>query len=275
MHQLLVETPFSTAPQLAPSNMSNLSLEAEILISRLSHRPHSVFRTRIPTPYSAKPPTLKLAHRVSSLGDLDRLPPEIVLLLLSMLDGHSIARVALVSFLGYNFVKSVHAYHGLVTFAPQVLWTLKSLGLLGFHSVAQLYSALSTERCATCREYGAFLSLSTCQRCCWDCQGDKTTERFFGIASIPFPSLSKSGRLEEGLWCRGCQTTLRRFNYRLIPQSAIAAIVPADGEPHKVLLSLEKRARSREKFLEHIKHCYGAHQLVPQLVTKGDWIGVS
>lgn len=107
--------------------------------------------------------------RVSSLGMLDRLPPEIVSILLSMLDPRSIANIASVSFRGDSFVQSHRPYRELVSYAPDVLVALAESRLIGLHSVAELNSVLHTEQCATCVGYGAFLFLPTCKRCCWEC----------------------------------------------------------------------------------------------------------
>ncbi|KAI5856721.1 F-box domain-containing protein [Durotheca rogersii] len=364
--------------------MSNPSLEPEILISRLSHRPRHLLRAMITVTAPPKPPDSTLADRlrtdrVSSLGILDRLPPEIMSILLGMLDIQSIVRFASVSFRGNMFVQSQRAYRDLVVFAPQVLLALGRVGLIGLHSVVELHTALRTGRCATCTEYGAFLFLPTCERCCWEClrynpslrvllpkeaktyfglserhlqrlptlcvipgnygisadpapehcrlvsvkaarglglmvqgsteklaqamarrckstsllvvgrylqgepavsqgqdslllpsQGNIPTDNFFGMASIPFPSLSKSGRIEDGLWCRGCEVTLRRYDSLRLPRDMLAAVVPSNCEPQRVLLGLERRARSKQSFLDHIKHCYGARQLVPELATVND-----
>jgi hypothetical protein len=97
------------------------------------------------------------------------------------------------------------------------------------------------------------------------CQGNIPTDSFFGMASIPFPSLSRSGRVEDGLWCKGCEVTVREHDRGRLPGDVLAAVVPPDCGPNRVLVGLERRARSRESFLEHIKHCYGARKLVAEL----------
>lgn len=101
-------------------------------------------------------------------------------------------------------------------------------------------------------------------------QGNIPTDKFFGMASIPFPSLSASGRLENGLWCRGCEITLHHHDSLRLPRRVLAALVPRPRDALLVLLGLERRARSTESFLEHIKHCYGIQQLAPQLIMGGD-----
>ncbi|OTA78341.1 hypothetical protein M434DRAFT_38494 [Hypoxylon sp. CO27-5] len=359
--------------------MSNSSLEPEILISRLSHHPSHLLQSMIIIADPPKPPRSVMPDRISTLGTLDCLPLEIMSMILGMLDTQSIARFATISFRGNTFIQSLRAYQDLVTFVPQVLLALARVGLIHLHSVAELHAALRMEQCATCLEYGAFLFLPTCQRCCWEClrynpflrmlspeearkyfglserhlrrlpvlrvipgnygifaksapencrlvsvkgardlglvvhgsrenlaqamarrcksaksiitgrylqgrsavsqdqdalflpsQGEVPTDNFFGTASIPFPSLSKSGNIESGLWCRGCAVTLRRYDNLRLPQDILAAVVPSSCAPQRVLLGLERRARSKEAFLDHIRRCYGARQLVPELAIGSD-----
>lgn len=89
-------------------------------------------------------------------------------------------------------------------------------------------------------------------------------DRYFGMASIPFPSLTSSHLVEDGLFCNGCRwmsTKRPRFS-GLFPESAVDHVVPSGCDPHWVLSGLKRRAYSRIGFLEHIKHCYGANQLI-------------
>jgi hypothetical protein len=53
--------------------------------------------------------------------------------------------------------------------APRVLAALGQTGLISLHSADTLYGALLSEPCVSCREYGAFLFLPTCERCCYEC----------------------------------------------------------------------------------------------------------
>ncbi|VTT55865.1 unnamed protein product [Fusarium fujikuroi] len=285
--------------------MPNISPEPEALISCASHRPRHLLEAMITIPDAEKPKTPTLAERVSSLGILDRLPLEILYMLLGRLDIQSITSFVRVSFRGNSYIESLRAYRDLVTFAPQTLMALGKTGLLNLHSVTELHAALRQERCASCVEYGAFLFLPTCERCCWECLrhnpllrvlpskeakryfglserhirqlptisvipsnygisrtpsprscrlGNIPTDKFFGMASIPFPSLSASGRLENGLWCRGCEITLHHHDSLRLPRRVLAALVPRNRDALLVLLGLERRAWSTESFLEHIKH---------------------
>jgi hypothetical protein len=40
---------------------------------------------------------------------------------------------------------------------------------------------------------------------------------YFGAASIPFPSISRCGEIDRGLWCRGCELTTRQHDHARLP----------------------------------------------------------
>lgn len=151
-----------------------MSLDPDLLISRLSHRPARLLEAMITVDGSSKPPQSVLADQIrpdhsSSLGILDHLPQEILAMILGALDIKSIACFARVSLRAHSLVQSEPAYRDLATVAPHVLLALGATGLLGTHSLANLHDALRTERCAHCIYYGPFLFLPTCERCCWNC----------------------------------------------------------------------------------------------------------
>lgn len=96
---------------------------------------------------------------------------------------------------------------------------------------------------------------------------------YFGMGAVPFPSFSESGKREDGLWCLGCALTLKRYRHGRLPEDVLAALVPLVStlEPvlagplsNRVLTSLTERAYSQAGLLERIKHCWGAHILVPE-----------
>lgn len=287
-----------------------------------------------------------------------------------MLDLQSITRASRVSRRGKCIVQSLPAYRDLMKHAPDALAALSKTKLIHLHSAAQLSAALRSGSCATCQEYGAYLLLPTCERCCWEClqsnptrrvvtptragkafalsrkkvqqlpvmfsipgnynigqelsekshklvsvsavrelamlihgsaenlanitsrrkydaqtatmakhlqgvffdhtardplmvpsQGNGGVDLFFGMASIPFPSLATPSILEHGLWCKGCERMFEQYNISREDTHAISRIVPPNRWPWAVLLGMARRARSRAGLLEHIEHCSGARQL--------------
>ncbi|KAF5020328.1 hypothetical protein F66182_7634 [Fusarium sp. NRRL 66182] len=112
----------------------------------------------------AKPSTLRQERPVSSLGMLDTMPAELLLLTLNLLDFQSLSRLARACFRGKIIVESLSAYRQVMRHAPKVLPALAKTGLIGHHPALLVLSTLQTSRCVSCFEFGAFLYLPTCER---------------------------------------------------------------------------------------------------------------
>ncbi|KAI1312068.1 F-box domain-containing protein [Xylaria venustula] len=351
--------------------MAYQDIPAKVL-SRLSHRRENPLNSMIPISNPPKPIEANLRNRASSLGILDRLPLELPHEVLRDLDFQSAIRFSRVSAQGRNVLYHFPAYRDVIKHAPHALAALSQTKLLHLHSASKLHNALRAERCATCPEYGAYLFLPTCERCCWPCLYYKPTRQvvprtfaakifalspkmvqqlpvmfsvpgpygstrkgtyksrrlfsvsaakelvisiygsagnakeailrkrsnrqtldearylqaifsdytcldslmatdeqiervdlYFGMASIPFPSLTPPGIVEHGLWCKGCEWTWGQDIGRdRLPAYVISSIVPTNCHPGRVLYGMMNRAYSRIGFFAHIRHCYGAQQLL-------------
>ncbi|KAL2258470.1 hypothetical protein VTK26DRAFT_8212 [Humicola hyalothermophila] len=66
-------------------------------------------------------------------------------------------------------VRSHRQYRDLLQFAPKALLALAKTCVAHLHSVSVLHSALRADRCAGCRDFGPYLFLPSCERCCWNC----------------------------------------------------------------------------------------------------------
>lgn len=354
--------------------MASLPIEPEELISRLSHRPYYLIESMISPPDAADLPkhsSVQCKSTLPSMGILNKLPLEILFETLGLLDAQSLSRMSRVSAQAHNAVESLPAYSELLEHAPEALRALVQTELISLHSAAQLQATLRTERCQSCLEFGAYLFLPTCVRCCWEClshnpalrvissrdaeksfglsrkymrllpttrtimgqygvsgnrlehthklvsasmarelaisahgsaeklakilpaknsqkwvkearflqgrpfardgdgrsaapdQGDTLADGFFGVASLPFPSLRETDIIENGLWCRGCDRQLTRFETRRLSFHTIVGTEPQipAAEHVPMLTGLARRAWSRVQFLEHVKDCYGANNL--------------
>ncbi|KAF5682612.1 f-box domain-containing protein [Fusarium circinatum] len=124
-----------------------------------------------------------LADRRSSLGILNRLPVELLHGTISELDFLTLTRFSRVSVQARNLLRSLPAYQDLMNHAPDALGALSQTKLLHLHSASKLHAALRTECCTTCREYGAYLFLPTCERCCWQCLRSNLTRRVISPAA--------------------------------------------------------------------------------------------
>lgn len=146
-------------------------LESDKLIAHLSHRPSYILDSMITVQdaHNIRPSNLARDSRPSSMGQLDKLPVELLLATLDLLDFQSLSRLSRVSLHARSTVHSLPAWRDLMDHAPQALKALGLTQLLSLHSVASLRTALRSELCASCPEFGAYLFLPTCSRCCWEC----------------------------------------------------------------------------------------------------------
>lgn len=93
-------------------------------------------------------------------------------------------------------------------------------------------------------------------------------DRFCGMASMPFPSLQPNGELENGLWCGGCRINSDNYNLTPAPDNYSQHLLPWQLE----LLEAEYQARSRSEFLEHVRDCKGASDLLQEPARLLPWV---
>lgn len=344
------------------------------LVARLSHRPAHLIGGMISIFETAKPSSVQ--NRPSSLPTsfLDAMPVEVLHLVLSELDFQSLSRFSRVSRRSKAVAESLPAYIDLLEYAPHILKALGLTRLLCFHSVVTLRVALRCVQCVSCQEFGPYLFLPTCERCCYEClfqnqslwvipisqagkyfglgprqlktlpvmksipgvysaitpvsrqrqlrlvsvraskklrisihgsitdtspsgldmgntekkatefyttkffrnapvqplpenpsrlasTGNVPCNKYWGMASILFPSLLPSNTAENGLWCRGCEWMFEQYRFGQLPSPVVFDSVPQGVDLFFVFLGMQRRARSKSEFREHIKRCYGAQQL--------------
>ncbi|EZG08139.1 hypothetical protein H106_02625 [Trichophyton rubrum CBS 735.88] len=148
--------------------MAELS-DDEKLVQRLSHRPSHLVGGMIPITEPVKPSQANRRSEISSTGMLDRLPLEVLHQMLNTLDFQSLCRLSRVSRRGRSIVESLPTYRALMEYIPDALKALGETRLIQLHSADKLRAVLQSEACVSCREYGPFLFLPTCERCCYTC----------------------------------------------------------------------------------------------------------
>lgn len=116
----------------------------------------------------AKPSTISRAP-LSSLGQLDLLPTELLLITLGLLDFRSLSRISRVSLRGKEIVEALPAYKDMMEHAPEALTALGKTRLLQHHSALLLHQTLKSDKCISCFMFGGFLFLPTSERLCADC----------------------------------------------------------------------------------------------------------
>lgn len=157
----------------------------EELIARLAHRPRQYLNSMITidNPQAALPVRLEEARpqddRPYSLGLFEKLPIEIIHIILNQLDLHSFTQFSHVAVRGRPTVLSLPAYQILARHAPEALAALRLTKLMRLHPISYLFAAFTSARCATCPAYGPYLFLPACERCCWNCLRHNPARRVF------------------------------------------------------------------------------------------------
>ena len=147
--------------------LDGLTMESHI--ARSSWRPNHVLNSMISIHESIPPTVLQSSSKSSSIGFLDNLPAELLQWIFNLLDFRSLSRLAQVCHGARGVVGSLPAYRDLVKHASKALIALSRTKLITFHSAASIYAVLHSENCLSCQNYGPFLFLPTCERCCYEC----------------------------------------------------------------------------------------------------------
>lgn len=103
-----------------------------------------------------------------SAGQLDRLPPEILIQVLLYTDIPSLTGFRRVNRRARELVDSVPQYAAIIKHCPDVIRAIVSIQA-GSFDCEVLYRTLSTTRCSTCERFGDHLYLISCCRVCYFC----------------------------------------------------------------------------------------------------------
>ncbi|KAL3491173.1 hypothetical protein BJX62DRAFT_237411 [Aspergillus germanicus] len=98
------------------------------------------------------------------LGALDKLPQELLEMVLGQLDIQSLTKFRRVNRRAMQAVDSIHAYKQIVTRFPTALRAILSISTGATYSCQDLYHELQTAECRSCRHFGGFLYLLTCRQ---------------------------------------------------------------------------------------------------------------
>ncbi|KAF4997519.1 hypothetical protein FDECE_12049 [Fusarium decemcellulare] len=264
-------------------------------------------------PLPPKTSSIRRSPTNSSMGRIDTLPPELLLLMLNLLDFRSLSRLSQASFKAKATVGSLPAYREMVEHAPDVLTALGRTRLLEYHPAALLRQTLRTDHVmfhVSRRKKYRLVSVKQAKQLAIEVHGSAENvaslmptafsptmpEREFwtfkqfheapleppacdlsrkpgksnivedgygGMASIRMPSLSGTSA-DRGRLCKGCHFVDKLQSKGALPTAVLRRLVPEGVDPRHPLLALITRLHSREGFLEHIKTCYGAYQLLAE-----------
>ncbi|UZP38708.1 hypothetical protein NXS19_006524 [Fusarium pseudograminearum] len=105
----------------------------------------------------------------SSLGALDRLPKELMVMILQELDIVSYLRFRAVNNRARDLATDTREYSQAVKHGLAGLKTLLRVQTAQLFTMKAFYRALISPSCQFCGKFGTFLFLLKCQRCCFTC----------------------------------------------------------------------------------------------------------
>ena len=107
--------------------------------------------------------------QTASLGRFDKLPLETTQNILSNLDLSTLTLLRSISRRTTFLVDSLPGYQKVITHSPNALRALLSTHVAQYFTANDLHNALRAQNCFLCGQFGAFLYLLECRRCCWQC----------------------------------------------------------------------------------------------------------
>ena len=143
---------------------------SERLIGLFAFRPRYIINGQITIAESAAVTSIERKTDPSgSLGILDTLPLELLHAIFAMLDFKTLSHIQKTCLRGISVIESLREYRDMIEHAPKALAALGRTRLIHYHSATALHAALLSADCQSCGEYGPFLHLPTCKRCCYQC----------------------------------------------------------------------------------------------------------
>ncbi|KAF2434364.1 F-box domain-containing protein [Tothia fuscella] len=242
------------------------------IFAHLAHRPHYILDSVISLDESAHLSFMGLQNRhFCPLGDLGKLPLEILHESLGYLDLQSISRLSRVSWRGQAVVGSLVAHRDLVKSASHTFKALSRAGILALHSVTVLHGALQSENCSSCGAYGAFLLLLSAERCCYVCLAYNQSQWMisapsalasFGLTKPQLKALP-SLRSIPGKYCisprRSRQRSVQLFSVRAVKELALKILGSLEALEEKYPLNYWDHSSSK---LDKMR-CYRQAPLLP------------
>lgn len=122
----------------------------------------------------------RLSQTKAGIGQLNRLPFEILTEILLQLNIHSLLVFKQVSRSTASFVNTLPRYSAIRQECPDILRAAIGIRADSF-SCNTLYEILTTQSCATCSRSGNYLYLITCKRVCYFCFTEHTD--YFPVSS--------------------------------------------------------------------------------------------
>ena len=107
--------------------------------------------------------------KISSFGAFDRLPAELIRMILETTDLQSITNFRSVNALFRIEIDNLLLYKRIFTSAPDVIRALIGSGMARNTRLSQLHAVIQADQCAFCTNKGKWINLLLCERVCHDC----------------------------------------------------------------------------------------------------------
>ncbi|KAF4449551.1 hypothetical protein F53441_7210 [Fusarium austroafricanum] len=235
--------------------LSKFACDLELNIGRMIHNQDV---------NAAKPSTLcqERERPTSSLGLLDAIPAELLLLILNLLDFQSLSRVSRVCFRGKIIVESLSPYRQVMQHAPTILTALTKTNLISRYPASLILHALQTYHCVSCLDFGAFLYLPTCERVCLECLNQNrglwmittaTARKCFGLTQRQLQTIPIMRSIPGTYSVRTLEKTHRKLYQLVSVRHAKQLGLDVHGSPEKLaefMPSTPARGERSRKFYE-------------------------
>ncbi|KAF2666068.1 hypothetical protein BT63DRAFT_427867 [Microthyrium microscopicum] len=106
---------------------------------------------------------------VANLGALESLPLELLQIVFTPLDLHSLSSFRRVNRRALHMIEALPDYHAIKIYALSALRGIAMLGLDSTITLSTLYQKLCTAKCEECGDFAGYLYLLTCKRVCFLC----------------------------------------------------------------------------------------------------------
>lgn len=221
-----------------------------------------------------------------SAGYLGSIPLDIMYEILGSLDYESTSRIRLLNSRYRKLVDSFPAYLILKNHARQTLRVMRKVKVDSRWSVGQIFAEMCYPRCRTCMDFGPFLFLPSCSRCCYTCLRSHSEYELAFVSSakavfaLPEDAIKRlvaldnipmnisSYPLMEDIWCevRSCPR-LQLVSVRQAYELSMGIY----GDESQLDQAVKRcNTEWRKEWAEHIEHgpCYTADgRLVTEVFT--------
>ncbi|KZT27295.1 hypothetical protein NEOLEDRAFT_131391 [Neolentinus lepideus HHB14362 ss-1] len=205
------------------------------------------------TPCSNRTLILSEEQADASLGHLERLPTELLQLVIGVATLQSTLALRMVNKRARIFVNSSIPFKYVRLHAMPAVGVLVLTGMASHFTVQELFEALCSPACSACGQLGEFLWMLECKRCCYNClrtlrefmpvHVNKITRAYYGVPQEFFDSLPVLATL-RGTYGRNL-TRMKPKSRFLSPSVIRKAAVQVHGGADALETHIQTRVSSK------------------------------